>query len=106
MNNIGGRKNMKNRFISAGSISVCIVLVSSMLSTVVSAQVIESNEIQAKIPHCLNDKMKNNDRSLSNDINIKLLKGFMKDTNWFPGQYILYVLVLFLILINILLNIP
>jgi|GEM_PF-2878292 len=88
---------MKKRMILIGSIRAGIVLILSMMTTVVSAQTIKSNEIKTNIVQQLKETMKDNDRKPGDILNITLLKDVIKDSGWFPG---LFLLTFFIILIS------
>ena len=76
---------MKRSITVGGSVGAGVLLVLAMLTTVVCAQTIKSNEIRTNIFQQIKEKIKNNDWKPGDILNIKLLK----DGTWFPGLLII-----------------
>ena len=79
MNNIGEVKMKRRMWVVGGSIETVVLLILAMLPTVVSTQVVKSNEIKANVFQHFIEKNKNN--------------------NWAPGDIITSIILLIVITI-------
>ena len=74
-------KNMKRLLVVGGSIGASVILVLAMFPTVVSAQTVKSNEMKTNI--------------------VQQIKERIKDLVWEPGDIILTLIILMMVLIEL-----
>ncbi|MCX6666527.1 MAG: hypothetical protein NT038_10815 [Euryarchaeota archaeon] len=77
----------------SGSIGAGVLLILALFPAVVSAQTINLNERQTNIFQQIKEKIKNTDWKPGDILNIKLLKDAMKDSGWFPGLYLINMII-------------
>lgn len=85
------------KIIVLGSMGAGVLLILSMMTTVVGAQTVKSNEVQTNILQQIKEKIKNNDWKPGDILHIQHLKDMMKDSGWFPG-------ILLVLLFNLIYN--
>ena len=85
---------MKGRkWIIGGSIGAGVLLILALFPAVVSAQTVKTSEIKTNILQQIKEKIKENDWKPGNSLNIALLKDVMKDSGWFPGLYLINMII-------------